>query len=99
MAHDDIDQIAASSRLSIHDPKTTNTLGNQNMAENQNAIMSHMVGNGKIVNSMNQHKGSSRPIILADNTKTHNNFGVSPTNYQQQKQNEFDRIAVDVSKL
>ena len=59
MAHDDIDQIAASSRLSVHDPKSTNAIGNPNMAEDLHTRTSHTVGNEKIINSVHQKKGSS----------------------------------------
>ena len=99
MAHDDIDQIAASSRLSVHDPKTNNTIGNPNMAEDPHTRMSHAIGNEKIINSVHQKKGSSRPIILADQNKSNGKFGTSQANYHQQKQNDFDRIVVDVSNI
>ena len=95
MAHDDIDQIAASSRLSVHDPKSTNGLGNPSMVENPHAMMSHFVENDK--NLGHPNKGNARPIILADRAKIHGNSGMSHANNQQQKQNDFERNIVDVS--
>ena len=99
MAHDDIDQIAASSRLSVHDPKSTNAIVNPNLAEDPHTRMSHAVGNEKMMNSVHQKKGSSRPIVLSDQTKSNGNFGTSQGNYHQQKQNDFDRIIVNVSNI
>ena len=99
MAHDDIDQIAASSRLSVHDPKSTNAIGNPNMTDNPHTRMSHAVQNETIINSIHQKKGSSRPIILADQNKSNGNFGTSQASYHQQKRNEFDRIVADVSNI
>ena len=99
MAHDDIDQIAASSRLSVHDPKSTNGLGNCSIAEHPRTMMSHTVGNDKMENLGHPNKGGTRPIILADKAKLLGNSGTSHANQHQQKRNDFDRIMVDVSNV
>ena len=96
MAHDDIDQIAASSRLSVHDPKPSNTLGNPG---DPNKMMTHIVGNDKMISSGYQNKENTRPIVLSDKNKSHGHSGIPPANYQQTKQNDLDRNIVDVSYL
>ena len=92
MAHDDIDQIAASSRLSVHDVKSS--APGQGFEDHRG--MSH--GNSRMANSGHQHKGNNvRPIILADKAKGLGSSISSSTNYQQPKQNQYDRDIVDVS--
>ena len=96
MAHDDIDQIAASSRLSVHDPKPTNTLGNPG---DPNKMMTHIVGNDKMMTSGYQNKENTRPTVLSDKNKSPGHSGISQAIYQQTKQNDLDRTIVDVSYL
>ena len=93
MAHDDIDQIAASSRLSVHDPKPTNTLGNPG---DRTKMMTHIVENDKMITSGYQNEENTRPIVLSDKNKSHGHSVISQANYQQTKQNDLDRKIVDV---
>ena len=94
MAHDDIDQIAASSRLSVHDPKSNPPC--QGFDDPQ--VIPHPVGNNRIINQGHQNKGNIRPIILADKGKSNENSLPSQTTHcQQPKHNSFDRNITDVS--
>ena len=94
MAHDDIDQIAASSRLSVHDPKPTNTLGNPG---DPNKMMANIVGNDKMIISGYQNKQNTRPIVLSDKNKSQGQSGISQANYQIAKQSDLERTIIDVS--
>ena len=94
MAHDDIDQIAASSRLSVHDPKSNPAAQG---IENQH-VLPQLVSNNRIMHSGHQNKGNMRPIILADKGKSHgNSLPSQTTNCQKPKHNNFDRSTADVS--
>ena len=95
MAHDDIDQIAASSRLSVHDVKS-NSPGQG--FDDPHRMSHHHTSNSRMMNSGHQHKGNNvRPIILADKAKVHGNSLPSNTNYQPQKETQYDRNIVEVS--
>ena len=93
MAHDDIDQIAASSRLSVHDIKSNSS----GPAIESPHLVSHPICNSRMVHSGHPNGGNMKPIILADNSKSHGSSASSNTHYQQQKQNYYDRNLVDVS--
>ena len=63
MAHDDIDQIAASSRLSVHDIKS-----NPSVPVNDASLPFHgPVANARIANSEYPTGRNSTPIVLTDN--------------------------------
>ena len=95
MAHDDIDQIAASSRLSVHDPKSNSAAHG---FEDQQ-LLPQPVGNNRIMHPGHQNKGNIRPIILADKGKSHGSSLSSQTTHgPKQKPNNFDRSTAEVSK-
>ena len=93
MAHDDIDQIAAASRLAVHDIKSSSS----GPAIENSHLDSHPVCNTRMVHSGHPNGGNMKPIILADNAKAHGSPASSNAHYQQQKQTYFDRNLVDVS--
>ena len=94
MAHDDIDQIAASSRLSVHDPKSNPAA--QGFEDPH--VLPQPVSNNRILHSGHQNKGNMRPIVLADKGKIHGNpLSSQTTHCPKQKHNNFDRNTADVS--
>ena len=93
IAHDDIDQIAASSRLSVHDIKTSSP---GQVFEEPNAI--HPAMHGRMLKLGQQHKGNAKPIILADKMKSQGNLMTTNLQNQPLKQQHCDKNMVDVSR-
>ena len=93
MAHDDIDQIAASSRLSTHDIKKSPA----GPAIESSNYGSHPGANGRILNSGLPNSRNLKPIVLEDNAKSNGNSVPSNTHYQPYKPNHYDRNIVEVS--
>ena len=93
IAHDDIDQIAASSRLSVHDIKTSSP---GQVFEEPNAI--HPPMNGRMLKLGQQYKGNAKPIILADKMKSQGNLMTTNLQNQPLKQQNCDKNMVDVSR-
>ena len=93
IAHDDIDQIAASSRLSVHDIKSSSP---GQVFEEPNAI--HPAMHGRMLKLGQQHKGNAKPIILADKMKSQGNLMTTNLQNQPLKQQNCDKNMVDVSR-
>ena len=93
IAHDDIDQIAASSRLSVHDIKSSSP---GQVFQESNAI--HPAMNGRMLKVGQQHKGNAKPIILADKVKSQGNLMTTNLQNQPLKQQHCDKDMVDVSR-